>query len=508
MDDVPPPETGPGQVRLAVVAAGVNPVECRIRRGEVPEALVGAAPWGLGTDVAGVVDAVGAGPRSFAVGDAVFGRALGGAYAEYACADPADLLPKPADLPWDVAASVAITGETAYRTLGLLGVTGLGGTLLVHGASGGVGALAVQLAVIGGARVLGTAGPASLGRVRALGAEPVVYGPGWVGRVRALAPEGVDAVLDTAGTDVLGESVKLAGGPERVVTIADRLHAAEHGVTYSRGLVARVPMVEVFAEMLPALVGGRVVVHVAHLLPLAEAPQAHRISEAGHPGGRIVLTGALLKRRDPEDGEHPGEEAVVADQHHQLEERLLAQLPLGLGVTGVVQVAVGEQRQRRAGDDGLGSGQRGPVTGEGRDLGVGQPGPPPVHDVRGPLVRAAAAVGDEQGRDLARPVGQPRAVAQRRAQSLQRIADRGAQQHRAERATQCAGRVRQVTGARSRAADHRVVHPPLLRRQRVGRRRREARPARKGVALTAHRWGRGRRRREPVARPRRSTPDA
>jgi NADPH:quinone reductase-like Zn-dependent oxidoreductase len=300
VDDVPPPEPGPGQVRLAVVAAGVNPVECRIRRGEVP--VAGPGPWGLGTDVAGVVDAVGpvgsrhvacslgAGGAAFAVGDAVFGRALGGAYAEYALADVADLLPKPAALPWDVAASVAISGETAYRTLGLLGVTGLGGTLLVHGASGGVGALAVQLAVLGGARVIGTAGPSSLGRVRALGAEPVAYGPGWAERVRALAPEGVDAVLDTAGAGVLGESVALAGGPEGVVTIADRRRAAEHGVTYSRGLVARVPMAEVFAELLPALVDGRVAVHVAHRLPLAEAAQTHRISEAGHPGGRIVLT--------------------------------------------------------------------------------------------------------------------------------------------------------------------------------------------------------------------------
>jgi NADPH:quinone reductase-like Zn-dependent oxidoreductase len=288
VDDIPPPRPAPGQVRLAVVAAGVNPVECRIRRGEV--APVGPGPWGLGTDVAGYVDAVGPGPGRFVVGDAVFGRALGGAYAECALADAVDLLPKPAELPWDVAASVAITGETAYRTLGLLGVTGLGGTLLVHGASGGVGALAVQLAVIGGARVLGTAGPSNLERVRALGAEAVAYGPGGVERVRALAPDGVDAVLDAAGAGVLGESVALAGGPERVVTIADRRHAATHGVTYSRGLVARLPMAEVFGALLPALVDRRVAVHVAHRVPLTDAARAHRISEAGHPGGRIVLT--------------------------------------------------------------------------------------------------------------------------------------------------------------------------------------------------------------------------
>ena len=228
-EDVPPPEPGPGQVRVAVVAAGVNPAECRIRRGEVAGALAAPGPWGLGTDVAGVagvVDAVAVG-APFAVGDEVLGRALGGAYAEYA--------------------------------------------------------LAVQLAVLRGARVLGTAGPANLDRVRALGAEAVAHGPGWAERVRARAPDGVDAALDAAGAGVLAESVALAGGPGRVVTIADRRSAAAHRVTYSRGLVARVPIAEVLAELLPALFDGRIRVHVAHRVPLAEAARAHRISEAGPP---------------------------------------------------------------------------------------------------------------------------------------------------------------------------------------------------------------------------------
>jgi NADPH:quinone reductase-like Zn-dependent oxidoreductase len=292
---VPRPEPAAGQVRLAVVAAGVNPVEWKIRRGDMAggdgaRAEPLTASRGLGTDVAGVVDAIGPGVTALAVGDEVFGRAHD-AYAEHALADTDDLVARPAGLPWEVAASLAISGETAYRTLGLLGVIGreaVGTTLLVHGASGGVGTVAVQLAALRGARVIGTAGPAQLDRVRALGVEVVPHGAGWAGRVRALAPNGVDAVLDLSGHDVLEDSIALAGGPDAVVTIADR-RAAELGVRYSRGLLHRVGMAEVFADLLPALLDGRITVHVAHRLPLAEAATAHRISEEGHPGGRIVL---------------------------------------------------------------------------------------------------------------------------------------------------------------------------------------------------------------------------
>jgi NADPH:quinone reductase-like Zn-dependent oxidoreductase len=292
LDDVEVPEPRPGEVRVAVVAAGVNPVECRIRRGDLSEGRPLDAPRGLGTDIAGTIDAVGPGVPGLAPGDEVFGRALRAGYAEYALAVPADLVTRPSDLPWDVAASVAIPGETAYRTLGLLGVVApaAGTTVLVHGASGGVGMLAAQLAVQRGARVLGTASPAHHERLRTAGVEPVAYGEGWLERVQVLVPEGVDAVLDATGRGVLPGSIALAGGPERVVTIADRRDAGALGVTYSRGLVSRVPMAEVFAELLPALRTGRVAVPVAVRLPLGDAAQAHRISEDGHPGGRIVLT--------------------------------------------------------------------------------------------------------------------------------------------------------------------------------------------------------------------------
>lgn len=293
LDEVGLAAPGPRQVRLAVRAAGVNPVDWKQRRGagfaEAGAPLSG--PRRLGTDVAGVVDAVGAGVTEFAVGDEVFGRAADGAYAEYALCDAEDLVVKPPELPWRTAAALAISVETAVRILGEVGITegsAPGKTVLVHGASGGVGAMAAQLAVLWGARVIGTAGPAHHELVRSFGAEPAGYGDGWVDRVKALAPQGVDAVLDAPGRGVLAGSVALAGDPARVVTIADPT-AAEHGVAYSRGMVHRLGIREVFGQVLPLLTTGRLRVVIGAEFPLHEAAAAHRLSESGHPGGRIVL---------------------------------------------------------------------------------------------------------------------------------------------------------------------------------------------------------------------------
>jgi NADPH:quinone reductase-like Zn-dependent oxidoreductase len=284
---------GPGQVGVSVRAAGVNPVDCKHRGGtgfaEAGVPLDG--PRRLGVDLAGVVAAVGPDVTGFAVGDEVFGRAADGAYAEYALCAADDLVAKPAELPFEVAAGLAVTVETAVRTLRHLGVTGpaaIGRTVLVHGASGGVGALATQLAVLRGARVIGTASPANHDLVRSCGAEPVAHGDGWADRVRALAPDGVDAVLDTPGKGVLAASSALAGGPGRVVTIADP-EAGRLGVHYSRGMAGRLGMAEVFAEVLPLIVSGRLRVHIGAQYPLSDVVAAHRLSESGHPGGRIVL---------------------------------------------------------------------------------------------------------------------------------------------------------------------------------------------------------------------------
>jgi acetyl esterase len=288
--DVELPDPAAGEVRIAVRTAGVNPVECKVRRGEFAENDRLLTPRHLGTDVAGIVDAVGPGVTAVCVGDRVFGRAKGNAYGQYASADVEDLVPKPEKLPWEVAGSLAISAETAVRCLGLLGVTegGTGRTVLIHGASGSVGAIATQLAVLRGAQVVGTASEAQQEYVRALGAGAIPYGDGWLERARAAAPGGVDAVLDTSGRGVLKGSVELTGDPGRVVTIADR-GAADHGVRYSRGLVTRVGMHEIFREVLPLLVDGSLVVRIAARFPLHRAANAHRLCEDGHSAGRIVL---------------------------------------------------------------------------------------------------------------------------------------------------------------------------------------------------------------------------
>jgi NADPH:quinone reductase-like Zn-dependent oxidoreductase len=279
--DLPDPHPGPGQVRIAVRAAGVNASDWKKREG----LMGGELPQTLGYEVAGVVDELGEGVTDVAVGDRVFGFcAEGAAQAELAVLSPYAPIPPSLDFPGAAALPAAV--ETATRTLDRLGVES-GGTLLVNGASGSVGSAAVQLAVVRGARVIGTAGPANHDYLRALGAEPVAYGEGLVERVRALAPDGVDMALDVAGSGVLPELVELAGGAEHVVTVADFAGAREHGVTFSRGDDGRaLHALDGIGELIEA---GRFSLPVARTFPLAEVAEAHRAGEGGHVRGKLVL---------------------------------------------------------------------------------------------------------------------------------------------------------------------------------------------------------------------------
>src|SRR4051812_23380541 len=205
--DLPAPSPGPGQVRIAVRAAGVNPSDWKKRTGLMDEEL----PQTLGYEAAGVVDELGEGVTDVAVGDRVFGfSAEGAAQAELAVLSHYAPIPPSLDFPGAAALPAAI--ETATRALDQLGA-GSGSTVLINGASGSVGSAAVQLAVVRGARVIGTASPANHDYLRSLGAEPVAYGEGLSGRVRELAADGaergaergVDVALDVAGNGVLPE---------------------------------------------------------------------------------------------------------------------------------------------------------------------------------------------------------------------------------------------------------------------------------------------------------------
>ncbi|MFJ8335462.1 NADP-dependent oxidoreductase [Streptomyces sp. NPDC094437] len=279
--ELPDPHPGPGEVRIAVRAAGVNPSDWKKRQGLMDEEL----PQTLGYEAAGVVDEIGAGVVHVGLGDRVFGFSHGGAaQAEFAVL--AHFAAVPAALGFAGAAALPAAVETATRALGQLGVR-QGSLLLVNGASGSVGAAAVQLAVVRGARVIGTASPANHAYLRSLDAEPVAYGTGMSERVRALAGDGVDLALDVAGSGVLPELIALAGGAGHVLTVADFAGAQEHGVTFSRGDAGRA--LHALDDIGALIDAGRFALPVARTFPLTEVADAHRAGERGHAPGKLVL---------------------------------------------------------------------------------------------------------------------------------------------------------------------------------------------------------------------------
>jgi NADPH:quinone reductase-like Zn-dependent oxidoreductase len=278
----PDPHAGPGQVRIAVRAVGINPIDWKIRRGLTG----GDLPQGTGREVAGVVDEVGDGISDVSAGDEVFGFAAGGGGAsEFAVLS--DYAPIPASLDFAHAAGLPVAVETAVRTLDLLGV-GPGSTVLINGAAGGVGGAAVQIAVARGARVIGTASAANHAYLRSLGAEATTYGDGLTQHVRELAPDGVDAALDAAGGGALPALIELAGGPERVVTIADYAGAQQTGARWSGGMGTE-RAVHALREIGGLIESGRFTQPVAGTFPLEQVAEAHRVSEDGHVRGKLIL---------------------------------------------------------------------------------------------------------------------------------------------------------------------------------------------------------------------------
>ena len=284
LTDVEVPTPGPGQVRISVRATSVNPVDMKIRRGEMAAVFPAHFPIAPGLDAAGIVDGLGEGVSGVAVGDEVLGLATAGSYAEYALLHGP--VAKPAGLSWEIAASLPTVGEAAFRGLKHLDLAP-GETLLIHGAAGSVGSIATQLAVARGITVIGSVGPSDQEMVRALGAIPVVYGEGLIERVRAIAPQGVDAVLDTAGHGVLPDSIALTGGPERVITLAD-MGAGQYGVRFSGADPSdRAP--EALAQLVELAVSGQLNLPIWRTYPLAGAAQAQAAIEAGEAHGKVVL---------------------------------------------------------------------------------------------------------------------------------------------------------------------------------------------------------------------------
>ncbi len=279
--EIDEPHAGPGEIRIAVRAAGINAMDWKIRAGYLREMMPLSLPAGSGMDAAGIVDEIGDGVDGAAVGDAVFGTGTS-TYAEYAVLT--SWARKPDELSFAEAAGYPVPVATAQRILDLVGVEA-GQTVLISGAAGGVGSAAVQFARARGAKVIATASEANQGYLKELGATPTTYGDGLVERVRKLAPGGVDAALDIAGSGVIPELIELTGNASKVVSIAD-FTAGDHGAQVSSG--GGDPSAAL-AEAARLFAAGQLRIPVARTFTLSEAPDAHQASMAGHVAGRTVI---------------------------------------------------------------------------------------------------------------------------------------------------------------------------------------------------------------------------
>jgi NADPH:quinone reductase len=290
--DAERPVPGPGQVLIEVRAAGINPLDHKLYSGAFG-ADPAALPMRLGLEVAGVVAEIGpddSDDQTFAVGDAVLANGVSDGYAAFVVADRADVFAKPDTLSFEEASGLLVTGGTAVDLLTATRVQA-GDTVLVHGVSGAVGSLVVQLATAKGARVIGTARPERHDEVRALGGEPVAYGPGLLERVRELAPGGIDVALDAVGTDeAIDTSAELVADRTRIATIANFGKAPALGIQV---LTGGGPSAGVRAQarqhLIEAAGAGTLTVKVDRSFALGKAGDAHSYLKSGKAQGRLAL---------------------------------------------------------------------------------------------------------------------------------------------------------------------------------------------------------------------------
>ncbi|MDT0615707.1 NADP-dependent oxidoreductase [Streptomyces sp. DSM 40712] len=286
--EVPEPHAGPGEVRVRVTAAGLNPMDWGIAsRPEVAARFGITVPSGFGSDLAGVVDEVGDGATGFAVGDRVYGGALGRAVADFVVVRP------PADSLWltpqgisdEVASTLPVAGLTAAAALAAIGPRP-GDTVLIGGAAGGVGVFAVQLARLAGASVIGTASPGTFEFLRRLGAEPVAYGAGLADRVRALAPGGVNAATDLFGTETAEAALAHGVAPERISTVAAGPNP--RGGVRATGAIDAAP--NALEQITDAILAGNLTVPIAAAFPVEKIRDAVTLQAGRHVHGKVVVT--------------------------------------------------------------------------------------------------------------------------------------------------------------------------------------------------------------------------
>jgi NADPH:quinone reductase-like Zn-dependent oxidoreductase len=285
--EVARPTPGPGKVLVRVRAAGINPGEAMIRKGMLADRWPATFPSGQGSDLAGIVEEVGPGVANVAVGDEVIGFTNErSSQAEFVLVESGNLVPRPANVSWEQAGALFVAGTTAYAAVRSVGLSA-GDTVVVSGAAGGVGSIAVQLARNAGARVIGLSSDANHKWLADHGVIPVTYGEGVEDRIRAATGGKVDSFIDTFGGGYVELALKLGVAPNRIDTIIDFSAAAEYGVKTEGNHEAA--NADVLAQLAGLMAAGRLEIPIARVYPLAEVRDAYRELEQRHTRGKIVL---------------------------------------------------------------------------------------------------------------------------------------------------------------------------------------------------------------------------
>jgi len=281
----PDPAPAPGELLVRVEAAGVQPFDVMYRAGDMRQWAPAHFPQTLGNEFAGTVMTLGRDVAAFGVGDEVLGWTSGDGYSETIAVPAAHCVKKPPVMPWPEAGTLSASGQTASTGIEALNVRA-GETVIIHAAAGGVGSMAVQIAIAAGAHVIGTASPANHPYLRALGAVPVDYHGNLPAALKRAAPDGADAALiAVAGEAAVTASLALVKDPYRIATIVYEPAADRHGVRR----IGTQRSQERLAGLVALYEAGKLAVHVAAAIPLSHAAEAHRLVETGHVRGKVAL---------------------------------------------------------------------------------------------------------------------------------------------------------------------------------------------------------------------------